>query len=145
MKFGRFFVTSVFILGTAALIACTSKTDKRSAQVSEGNQQLQVAGSAQSALTAQFKISLDEGQKKFDWNSLSRDDRQSAKEKLAEYVSAVTRTLAIDAKKGLYLTQKDMVQQQLDRAMVLQKSLESFESTYGENFEPKKPKKLASN
>lgn len=153
MKIGRFFVTSVFILATAAFVACTSKSDKRSAQVTEGNQQLQVAASAQTSLESQFKISLNDTKKTFDWNSISRTARQSAKEKLADYVSAVTRTLAIDAKKGLYLTQKELVQQQLAQAMVLQKSLETFESTYGETFDPKveskleikKAKKVASN
>jgi hypothetical protein len=137
MKTTRFFVTAALILGTAAFVACNRKTDKRTSQFQEGNQQIQAAAGAQSDLAAQFKISLDSASG-FNWNSLSKDQRQSAKEKLAGYVSAVTRTFEIDAKKGLYITKKEVLQQQLNQAMSLQKSLENFESVYGENFEPKK-------
>lgn len=137
MKSWRFFVTSAFILATAAILACTAKTEKRSAQVIEGNQQIRAASAAQNGLLS-FKISLTETS--FDWNKLSKSERQVAKEKLAEYVAAVTRTFEIDAKKGLYVTKKEVLQKQLDGAMALQKSLENFERTYGENFEPQKPK-----
>lgn len=138
MKSWRFFVTSAFILATAAILACTSKTEKRSAQVAEGNQQIRAAAAVQSDLELNFKLSL--GDARFEWNKLSRSQRQTVKEKLAEYVAAVTRTFEIDAKKGLYLTKKEILQKQLDGAMALQKSLETFERTYGENFEPQKPK-----
>ena len=138
MKSWRFFVTSAFILATAAFLACTAKTEKRSAQVIEGNQQIKTAATVQADLQLNFKISLNESA--FDWNKLSKSARQSAKEKLAEYVASVTRTFEIDAKKGLYLTKKEVLQKQLDGAMILQKSLENFERTYGENFEPQKPK-----
>jgi type IV pilus biogenesis protein CpaD/CtpE len=137
MKSKRFLVTSVLFFGTLALVACTSKTDKRSAQVDDGNRQIKAAAVAQNELAAKFNIALSDPAK-FDWNKLSKNDRQSVKEKLAEYVSAVTRTFEIDAKKGLYLTKKEILQRQLDSAMGLQKSLENFERVYGENFEPKK-------
>lgn len=137
MKSGRFFVTNVLILGTAAFLACTSKTDRRSVQVNEGNQQIKAATVVQSELAAKYDIVLSTSAK-FDWNKLSKKDRQVAKEKLAEYVSAITRTFEIDAKKGLYLTKKEVLQRDLESAMGLQKSLENFERVYGENYEPEK-------
>jgi hypothetical protein len=137
VKSWRFFVTNVLILGTAVLLACTAKGEKRTNQVSEGNQRIQAAASAQNELNLRYKIEFGA---KFDWNKLSKDERQGAKEKLAEYVSAITRTFEIDAKKGVYLTEKEVLQKQLDSAMALQKSLENFERVYGENFEPKKAK-----
>lgn len=136
MKPGRIFVTNVLILATAAFLACTSKSDKRSAQVKEGNKQIEAASAAQGELNAKFKVSLA-SESRIDFNRLSKADRQTLKETLAGYVSAVTRTLEIDAKKGIYLTQKEVVQKQLGVAMNLQKSLENFERTYGENFDPK--------
>ncbi len=139
MKSARFFVTSVMILGTAAFLACTSKTDKRSVHVSEGNRQIKVAAAVQTELAAKYNMVLS-APAKFDWNKLSKNERQGAKEKLAEYVSAVTRTFEIDAKQGLYLTNKEILQKSLESAMGLQKSLENFERVYGENYEPKKSK-----
>ena len=138
MKSGRFFVTSVLILGTAAFLACTGKTDQRAAQVNEGNRQIQTAAAVQTELNTKYKVSLD-AMNAFDWNALSKNDRQVVRERLAEYVSAVSRTFEIDAKKGLYITQKEVLQRHMDNAILLQKSLEQFERTYGENFEPKKP------
>lgn len=134
----RFLVTNVLILATAAFLAGHRKADKKTAQVDEGNRQIQTAFAARSDLDAKFNLLIG-SKDAFDWNALSKADRQMAKEKLAEYVSAVTRTFEIDAKSGLYLTEKEILRQQLESAMGLQKSLESFERTYGENFDPKKP------
>ena len=139
MKSGRFFVTSVLILGIAVLLACTSKTDKRSVQVNEGNQQIKAATVVQNELATKYAIVLS-ASNKFNWSKLNKNERQVAKEKLAEYVSAITRAFELDAKKGLYLTKKEILQQSLESAMGLQKSLENFERVYGENFEPQKAK-----
>ncbi len=138
MKLVRFFVTVVLFLGIASLFSSQMKSDPSASQVSEGNRQIKTAASLRYELAWKFNLLVDKP--KYDWNKLSKADRQFAKEKLAEFISAVTRTFEIDAKKGIYLTGKEELQKQLDGAMDLRKSLDNFERTYGENFEPQKPK-----
>lgn len=145
MKSGRFFVTSVLILGIAAFTACTGKKDRREAHVKEGNQQIRTAAAVQQELATGSNIHLGNSNaaafaETFDWNQLTRDQRQTTKEKLAEFVTAVVRTLEIDSKKGIYITRKEVLQAQLNAANAYQKSLETFERTFGENFDPKATK-----
>jgi len=155
MRTGRFFVTYVLILATAVLAACTPKKEKRQAQVREGNQQIQAAARAQNELGEKYKIILVPGEvhsssgktanaqnvaEDFNWHRLTREERQGAKETLAAYVTAVSRTLEIDAKKGVYMTGKEILQYQLESARAYQRSLEEFEVIYGESYNPKNPK-----
>lgn len=128
MKSWRFFVTNVLILGIAIFVACTSKSEKRSALVREGNYQLHVASTVQTELDMKYKIRLQStSAAQVQWQQFSSAQRQEVREKLAEFVSAVVQTFEIDVKKGVYLSKKEVLQQQLDVAMALQKSLDRFE------------------
>ena len=127
MKTRRFFVTGVLLIViTGGFLACTSKTQKRTAQVREGNSQIQKARLTSADLQASHKISL-ELDTKVDWTRMNTVERQVVREKLAEFVVAISRTFEIDAKKGLYITKKEILQRQLESALALQKSLDIFE------------------
>ena len=73
----------------------------------------------------------------FNWRKLSLEERQQAKAGLNEFVACLSQVLQADAKKGIYLTNKETVIRSRDVALAYQKSLEFFERIHGEMFSPK--------
>lgn len=162
MLFGRFFVTSVLILATALAIGCHNKKDKRGdlssdqkqALLKEGEDISQAMEGLRKSLDTDFHIVIDTvetpkvlvnlGGKShlklgphFNWSKLTRAQRQSAKEKLADFNSKLSRMIAIDSKKGVYVTNIEKVQYYLEQGTAFMDSLSVYEKTNGEQFESK--------
>ncbi len=159
MRIARFFVTCVVLLGTLGSVACANKKDKKktdSAKIelmrAEGAAKWEQSEVLGQELAAAFRIRILDGAQrlgsgqlvdskimgqKFNWGRLTLGERQAAKEKLAQYVTAVSRLVEMDARKGVYLTYMDKVHSRYDGALAFQASLTSFEKIAGEMYEPK--------
>ena len=154
------FVTAVLIVGALSQVACSQKkektTDANTVQtlVVEGNQKSAESVAIAQELRAKYAIHLEafvrtektkvavpgsQLAKDLNWLSLTRADRQIVKEKLAAYVTLVSRLIEIDAKKGVTVDEIKEIRGKRETALQLQRSLEFFEAIYGEQYEPKNP------
>ncbi|MBX3020636.1 MAG: hypothetical protein KF799_03075 [Bdellovibrionales bacterium] len=161
MVLARFFVTFVPFVCMASIVACeASHTAKKASDkaatadgkqiIAEGNEKLSKAMALQAELHKEYSIVLQEVRDQqgravktsvlaidYQWRILTKEQRRSAKEKLAQYLALSSEILELDARKGFYVTNKDQVTAARDAAYSFQKSLENFEKMVGENFEPK--------
>jgi hypothetical protein len=163
MNFARFFVTLVMPLVTVISIGCNGKkaeskadparTATLKAEVKAKWDETDVIGEG---LKQNYRIMiLDEPMRmnsrsitmvdsrtlglKYHWGRLTLAERRLAKEKLALFVTAISRVIAIDAKRGLSVTNMDKVQSRYQGALAFQESLMTFEKLAGEQYEPKNP------
>ena len=152
MKLGTFFVTTALLIVMGALTACPSakQQETSSSQIQQGNLQMQKALSLEAELAGGYSIYffqvIDPAGKRinpevmaqdYNWRRLSKAERLLVKEKLATYIALIEQVLSLDAQKGLYVTNKELVLNKRDIALSFQKNLEVFEKIVGENFEPK--------
>lgn len=159
MRIARFFVTCVVLLGTLSSVACGNKKDKKKTDTAtmqslkaEGAAKWEISEVLGKDLAQAYRIMiLDYAQRmpsgaliesktmghKFNWGRLTLAERQAAKEKLAQYVTAVSRLVEMDARKGVYLTNMDKVRSRYEGALAFQASLTKFEEIAGEMYEPK--------
>ena len=156
----RIFVTAVLIVGALSQVACSQKkektTDANTVQtlVAEGNQKADESVAIAQELHAKYAIHLEalvktqkskgvipgaQLAKDLNWLSFTLADRRAVKEKLAAYVTLVSRLIEIDAKKGITVDEIKLINGRRETALQLQRSLEFFEAVYGEQYEPKNP------
>lgn len=149
MRTGRFFVTAVILMIIALGTVYFSGSDAASSLIQKGNSELREAEALEADL-AKYSVHLAGLQaaggkalnpqamaQAYYWPHLTRQERWQVKQKLAEYLALVQSVLEIDARRGLYLTNKEVVFGKRDAAQDFQKSLEAFEKKIGENFDPK--------
>ncbi len=140
MALPRFFVTSVLALVTAVGVGCTSGRNQRGEFVSEGNDHLTRASAIEAGLSTRYGMNLEQkvvGIADFGWSRRSKAERQAIKENLAELLTHSVRVLELDAKAGIYVTNKEVLEAKVEHILVMQKSLRIFESKFGENYDPK--------
>lgn len=164
MKTGRFFGTTVLALITILVVSCKDNQHPKRAHVRNtkafgSTDPVQQGGNtmgkamqigAELVLRYQMQIQNHEGRdhsgqkvnsetraQDYNWRRFSLVERNEVKGKLNQYVSLVSEILALDAQKGIYLTMKESVIGWRDSAMAYQRSLEHFEKTFGENYDPK--------
>lgn len=138
----RILVTLSLLLGTAALaVACKPFRGKSTTeeQVQQGDRALVQAASVEKDL-AKFNLSLlvNNPNQDYNWQKRTKAERQEMKQMLARYLTLSNTVLELDARKGLYVTRKDEVVAKRNAATERQRSLESFERIFGENYEPSK-------
>jgi hypothetical protein len=157
MKSGRFFVTSVIIFGMATVIACNGNTarqeqarrDKATQElnhrrdlVTEGNAKIKASEDIKADLANKYKLVISDDPKdlsnvaKFNWQ-IAKADRREIDGKLAQYLQLINRILEIDSMKNITIDNRDKITSSRNSAEAYQKSLEAFEKTFGQNFEPK--------
>lgn len=153
MKTGRIFVIAVMLLGTAACHSSNrSPTAERDAMVAEGDQKVQDTLALETELIEDYSISLETDQallthingttfnhiaESYNWNHLSLEERRAVKQKLATLVSEFSRILEIGTHKGIYIDQRDLLEKHRQNALIFEHSLETYEKTVGESFDPK--------
>ncbi len=152
MKSGRFFVTSVLIFMSVLICACKARHENHSS-VQEGAETMKRAMLLGNELDARFQLAVQVSAEKsqdrqlmperahvhaYNWKRLSLAERREVKGKLNEYISLLSTVLQVDARKGVYLTNKDLVISWRDGALAYQRALENFEKIHGESFEPKR-------
>lgn len=151
----RFFVTAVAFFGTLwALAACHRSSDNApntTEWVKEGQDQLKRADKIELELASVGVLIGEQNQMSMNgtlvpqerivrdtnWRRFSRDQRVVIKQKLLKYVSIASSILEIDARKGVYLTQKALITSKRDNAFKMVKEIENAERMYGENWNPK--------
>lgn len=154
MKNGRFFVTSVLVLATLSAVACNSKkptsetNQSLKAEVGEKvtNSEVLIEELAKGyrILILDFPTKANDGSmadsarwgNSYNWRRPSLAERTVAKEKLAQLVTVLSRLIAIDARRGVVVTNMDKVQSRYRGALAFQSSLSNFEKIYGEQFDP---------
>lgn len=167
MYSARFFVTIVVLLGTVISMGCGDKKKrnggdpvKMAALKAEGKAKWDESELLGKELAQSFRIMiLDEPMRtkngrrtelissrvmgqKYNWGRLTLPERQAAKEKIAQYITVVSRIIEIDAKRGIYVTHMDKVRSRYEGALAFQESLNLFEKVAGEQFDPKQPGQL---
>jgi len=161
MNFARFFVTAVVVLNSLISIGCGDKKKRSKAdpvQISalrnEGKAKWDETETLGTELKTAYQIMiLDQPHRtpggamvnsklmgqKYNWHRLTLAERTLAKEKLQKYVTAISRILEIDAKKGVYVTKMATIRSRYDGALAFQNSLFNFERLLGEQYETKTP------
>lgn len=165
MKTGRFFGTAVLVLFTVLVVSCkanhhdskrghirNSKAFASNNPVQEGGEMMGKAMQIGAELGLRYQMHIQSheardhmGQKvnnntlsqDYNWRRFTLSERNQVKGKLNQYVGLLSEILALDAKKGIYLTMKETVIGWRDGAIAYQRSLEHFEKTFGESYEPK--------
>ncbi len=163
MLLRRIFVTSVAILATLALAAgCTNKNDREleeaarreraQAALKEGTEALTKSETIRQELSQEFRIiildyPLKSGTQKiepeklgqnYNWRRLSLEERQAAKEKLAQYGTLISKVIEIDSRRGIYVTHMNKIRSRKMAADAFQDSLNNFEEINGPTFNPPK-------
>jgi hypothetical protein len=139
MRARLFFVTYVVLLAIAGLAASRvyqSESLRQASLVREGNAKLGEIRDVQEKLTVRFGIEF-EGRSEPDWKMLSKAERREVQSEVAHLLSLINRVLEIDAKKNITIENRTPLLISRDSAESVQKSVENFESMYGENFDPK--------
>lgn len=149
MKSARFFVTAVLIFGTlSTVVACKGGRNRKQEMVKQGDAKITEMSAVESDLEKQSiyftpramngrLMSPVEMAKTQNWRRFSKAERGSIKASLAHYLKLSNEVLEIDAQPGVYVDRKDQFNALKNSAEKFQKSLEDFETTFGENFEPK--------
>lgn len=165
MNFGRFFVTSVLALITLGSVACSkgrpseksmefSRSKNNKVLLAEGEQLLVQSDALRKELQDNFRILIADSPvqvasgvtidhktvgREFNWARLTLTERQTAKEKLASLMTAYTRILEIDTKRGVYVTHLEKVRDRKAATESHQISLSTFERIRGEQYNPATP------
>lgn len=148
MKFARFFVTSVMLLGIAFMVACNAsyRRDKHPVDelVKEGNEKLKESRAIQDDLSSKYDLVVDADARNskptpanFPFKKLSKAQRREIQSKLAQFLALINRVLEIDTTKNITIENRETILSSRDLAEDFQKRLEIFEQIYGENFNPK--------
>lgn len=152
MVLGRILVTAVAMLAMVS-VGCSGggprKESNTAALKAEGNDNIAKADTIIQDLAQNYRIIIldypeiqPDGSKadsqvygaSYNWKRLKTpQDRQVPKEKLAEVITLLSRVLEIDAKKGLYITNKSKIESRYQGALAYQSSLTRLEKNYGEN------------
>jgi hypothetical protein len=161
MNFARFFVTVVFLFGTVISMGCSDKKTGKSDPARMSSLKKEVKSKWDDSdvqgreLAQAFRILILDAPiravstmtlidsrlmgQKFNWGRLTFSERQTAKEKLAKYVTNISRLIEIDAKRGVYITNMDKVRSRYQGALAFQESLTFYEKAKGEQYEPANP------
>lgn len=161
MKFERFFVTSVLVLATIGSAGCSkekqSAKDKEAARAKQ-NKVLVVEGEGLLIQVDDLRREVDDNYKirildaplkvasgltvnhrilgeRYNWERLTLAQRQTAKERLATLMTALTRIIEIDTKKHVYVTNLQKIEDRKHAVESYQISLANFERGRGENYE----------
>jgi len=137
----RFLVTTTLLLGTLIGVGCKPFKSRVATkdQIEMGNESLAQANEVEKGL-ARYNLALAMPMPNLDynWKKRTRAERQELKRMLAHYLALSNSVLELDARKGLYVTHKEAVTGKRDAASEKQRSLETFEAIFGENYEPGK-------
>jgi hypothetical protein len=153
VKSGRFFVTTVILLAMGATVACNrnraNRERSRAELMNEGNAKIAQAQALQKQLAADFGVNITSDSKGLREQTLRGKDltdklmclhvsaRRDIQARLAQYLQLINRVIEIDAKNLITIENRDMIFTSRNSAELLQKSIEEFERTHGENFNPK--------